>query len=108
MEWLLRNIRDTPRAGGCTALELAANNGHAHVVQLLPDKGASPNRRDKHFQRTALIYAAWNRHENVVRVLLAHKDIEPDCENDDGRTALWYVCKYRERKPSTDIYLICS
>jgi ankyrin repeat protein len=48
----------------------AAGNGHAAVAELLLEKGAELESKDKHFGQTPLSRAAGNGHETVVELLL--------------------------------------
>jgi hypothetical protein len=47
---------------------LAAENGHAGIVQLLLEAEADVEAAD--YGRTLLTYAAENRHEDIVKLLL--------------------------------------
>lgn len=55
-------------AGGTTVLILAAETGHADVVEALIAKGASLNERNK-TGMTALGLAKDNGHDEIVRML---------------------------------------
>jgi len=71
-------LNGKPCEGGWSALHRAAFSGHAGVVKILLDGlgsglGAEVNQREaNHIRRTALIIACEQKHESVVRVLLAH------------------------------------
>jgi ankyrin repeat protein len=69
--------QDAARIGTTTAsertpLHLAARWGHASVAELLLDRGAAENAKDKEGWTPLLVAIAW-KHESVARVLLAHK-----------------------------------
>jgi len=51
-----------------TALIHAAANGHTEIVQLLLEKGVDVNTKDNDGW-TALMYAAWFRNENIIKLL---------------------------------------
>lgn len=54
---------------GYTAVECAALNNHADVVQLLLKKGADVNKRDGIVGWTPLHVAAWQNSTGVIKVL---------------------------------------
>jgi ankyrin repeat protein len=67
---------------GNTPLQFAARYGHLEAVQILLDHGADINARDSSIL-TALLLAAWARHDNVVDLLL-NKQAEIGFPSDDG------------------------
>jgi hypothetical protein len=75
-----------------TALIWAALRGHEAVVQLLLDKRADIEAKDKLFGRTALIWAAQGGHEAVVQLLL-DKGADVEAKNKDGWTALIWAAQ---------------
>jgi len=100
---------------GLTALSWAAMSGHEGVVGLflgplfvnpggigrwlgavqamsLPSdtKYVNPNRPDKGGQ-TPLSWAARNRHDGVVKLLLERGDVKPNRPDRGGRTPLWWA-----------------
>ena len=82
---------------GCTALALAAKNGHAVAVAWLLARGANPNLVDLD-QAMPLWYAARHGHTAVVRLLLASgrlSDLNPSVE---GQTPLSIALKHGHRK----------
>ncbi|KAI3326496.1 hypothetical protein HD806DRAFT_551522 [Xylariaceae sp. AK1471] len=44
--------------------------------------------------QTPLLWAAWNGHEAVVRLLLATKGVNPDIRVKYGRTPLWWAARH--------------
>ena len=74
----------------------AAINGHEGVIQLLLEKGADFNIKDKDGE-TALIKAVrcWNepRAEAIVRLLL-EKGADVKAQDQDGKTALTKAARY--------------
>ncbi|ETR99603.1 ankyrin [Trichoderma reesei RUT C-30] len=74
--------------GGRTALSLAAEKGHAAVVNvLLANEDVLVNRRDEK-GKTPMCWAAEKGHEDVVVGLLGHKDIEAFLQDGQARTPL--------------------
>ncbi|KAG5826947.1 hypothetical protein H9Q74_002968 [Fusarium xylarioides] len=70
---------DTRDYDGCTSLALAAQNGHAAVVERLLEHNANPNFSDLD-QVTPLWKAAQHGHSSIVQLLLASKkliDVNP-------------------------------
>lgn len=58
--------------GECTALSLAASNGHADVLRYLLEQGADPHQILKD-SSTCLLEASKNGHTNCVEILLDYK-----------------------------------
>ncbi|QYT04235.1 Ankyrin repeat protein [Trichoderma simmonsii] len=72
---------------GWTPLSLAAENGYEAVVKLLLSKNVDVNSRHE-YNWTPLWIAANKGHEGVVKLLLERKEIEVNCCDIDGHTAL--------------------
>ena len=88
----LRNIDKGDSWYGQSPLSIAAENGHGRVVQMLLDKGADPNSRDKS-GRTPVSWAVLNNHEAVARSLSAgHADV--NTEDHDHWTPLTIAVKH--------------
>lgn len=68
---------------GYTALFAAVQNGHVKIAKFLLSKGSDPN------QAHSLVVAAQNGLLNIVKLLLAQKDIEVDKPHSSGYTALY-------------------
>ncbi|OTA03028.1 hypothetical protein A9Z42_0034750 [Trichoderma parareesei] len=74
--------------GWRTALSLAAENGHAAVVNvILANEDVHVNSRDEQ-GKTPMCWAAEKGHEDVVVRLLGHKDIEAFVPDKQARTPL--------------------
>lgn len=69
LEGVSRNMVDM-RSGGKTALQVAAHQGHASIVKLLLDSGASVNAKDNDGD-TCLHYAAFGNQPEVSDGLLS-------------------------------------
>jgi len=80
---------------GLSPLPCAARKGHEAVVQLLLQMpGIRPNHEDNGFP-SALIWAVWGAHKEVVRLLLRRDDLDVNArhmgDTNEGRTALSYA-----------------
>ena len=74
-----------------TALQLAAENGHAGVILHLLDHGANIEaKKESHLDRTALHLAAQKGRANAVLMLL-ERDANIKAEDKDCRIALHLV-----------------
>lgn len=97
-----------------TALTIAVAKGRKKVIKLLLDGGADVNAKQRHShtyrynnficekeEKTALMLAVENRHEDVVELLLADSRIDPDIKDEQGRTPLsWAANNVRRACPS--------
>jgi len=91
---LLRGGADPNSAnpGGETALMTAARTGKLDAVTLLLDKGAAVNAKEPAQSQTALMWAAAERHPNVVSALIAlHADLK--ARSRDGFTAIHFAAR---------------
>ncbi|KAF8467374.1 hypothetical protein BDZ91DRAFT_680549, partial [Kalaharituber pfeilii] len=76
---------------GCTALSVAAHNGHQSIVEvLLSQPNVDPNSQDKS-GTTALSLAALNGHEGVVKLFLDREDVNAELCNYKGQTPLSFA-----------------
>ena len=66
------------------------NAGDVEAVKAAIDNGADVNEANA-FGRTGLMYALYQSHNDVVRVLLQHPHIEINQVNVDGQSALHWV-----------------
>lgn len=71
---------------GATALEHAAEAGHADIIKFLIGKGADVNLPDLQ-GNTPLMLASWNGHTEVVKILLG-AGADANLRNGAGLTAL--------------------
>lgn len=78
---------------GSTAINLAAELGHADIVEHLLLSGAHPDTRDRYTGNTPLISAATYKHMDVMRRLLQHS-AKPSLQAWNGCTALHLVSRY--------------
>lgn len=94
------------RAGGVSLIEMAnfnhttplmraAQEGHVPIVQMLLDRGASVNRRNR-VQMTALMLASQRGHGRVCQVLVS-KGAELDSMTAQRSTSLLLACKRGNR-----------
>jgi ankyrin repeat protein len=83
---------DTPIATGETPLMTCAGTGTADAVRLLIARGADVNGKEPSQNQTVLMWAAAERHPDVVRTLLDHKaDLEARTKK--GFTALHFAAR---------------
>ncbi|HEX7186393.1 MAG TPA: ankyrin repeat domain-containing protein [Thermoanaerobaculia bacterium] len=66
-------------AYGGTALAFATDKGHTAVVELLLERGADPNVKDRFYNSAPLSWAVQKGHAEIVRALLA-KGAEGEAE----------------------------
>jgi ankyrin repeat protein len=72
-------------------LIVASRNGSKDVVAFLLEKGIDVNQTDKYDEimwATALMYASQEGHAEVVKMLIQHKNIDINQQNENGKTAL--------------------
>lgn len=86
-EW--KDINALNGLGSCTALHLAAEEGHTVVVKALIKAGADTDARDR-LQKTALHDAARNGHLEVVETLIKAGS-DPSVKSTDGSTPMHYA-----------------
>eukprot|EP00049_Salpingoeca_infusionum_P001342 m.47458 g.47458 ORF g.47458 m.47458 type:complete len:898 (+) comp10981_c0_seq1:285-2978(+) len=98
---LFNRLRHTPSVtsknkDGCTALHLAALNGHVDACQLLIKAGANANAQDN-TGSTPLHLAAWGNHQQVTQLLLTGRSATArsniHAKTNDGETALHMACR---------------
>jgi len=75
---------------GNTALQLAAERGYRGVCKVLIDAGADVNKKNVSVGWTAVHYAAYEGHSDVLRMLIAHGAV-PDLPDNSGDTAEAYA-----------------
>lgn len=75
-----------------SAIITAAKRGNPLILKLVIE-AKIPHRTDID-GRGALIHAAARGHDSVIRVLLAHPDVDLHEEDEYGRTALFYARRY--------------
>jgi ankyrin repeat protein len=83
---------NTPIATGETPLLTCAKTGNADAVRLLVESGAAVNAAEPTQNQTALMWAAAERHANVVSALIAaHADLRAHTK--DGFTAIHFAAR---------------
>ncbi|KKK13226.1 hypothetical protein ARAM_000553 [Aspergillus rambellii] len=75
-----------------TPLMWAVSHSHAKTVKLLLENGADPSIEDC-FNHTALLTAASDGNDGIVRILLAHNGSDPNCKDNKGDTPLTEAAK---------------
>jgi hypothetical protein len=78
---------------GCTALHLAASNGHDECAKFCIEMGANVNARNN-FGRSPLQYASWQGHVSVARVLLDAGALV-DATDNMKWTPLYWAIRYK-------------
>ena len=68
--------------------------GKLEEVREALQAGADPNARYGPYNRTCLMIAARENHDEVVALLLAHPNIKVNAKDGDNRTALHFACIY--------------
>ena len=98
LKWLIDAGVDVNKQNsiGITALHMAAQEGHTHIVMDLIKAGADVNLATAH-GRTPLHQAAWKGHDGIVVALItAGADINK--VNKSGKTALGYAERHNHEK----------
>jgi len=83
-----------------TAVLVAAEAGHAKVVESLHAAGALVDCRDA-FGRTPLYAASVAGHKHIVSYLLEKASADVDAADEDGRTPFWSSCATRQLDTAT-------
>jgi ankyrin repeat protein len=79
-------------SNGRTVLHVAAEKEHATVVELLLQKGAELDSKDKEYGQTALHVTAENGHEAVLKLLIEKDSVDPDSKYTFySWTPLWWA-----------------
>ena len=88
---------NTAIATGETPLMTCAKTGNADAVRLLIEYGAAVNAKEPAQNQTALMWAAAERHANVVSALIAaHADLK--ARSKDGFTALHFAARVGDQE----------
>ncbi len=77
-------------------LYLAVKRGHKDLVPLLLESGASVNIKQEKNQQTPLHLAAMQGYGEIAAMLL-DKGADPNAKDDNGRTPLYYACRYANK-----------
>lgn len=72
---------------GITALHIAAGEGHVEVIKCMLSAGFDPNEIVVGYSSSALMWACYKNHSNIVRILLSNGAYR-DYTNSDGWSAL--------------------
>lgn len=104
VEWLLArgasvNVADSR---GATALYMACLRGHVKVVHLLLGKGADATARAEKGWTCLMAATAYSQ---IMRALLANKEVDVNARDEWGCTALWWAC-YRGHAESARLLLL--
>ncbi|KAK5676944.1 hypothetical protein LTS10_010708 [Elasticomyces elasticus] len=103
-----RQQLDVQDAGGRTALSIAAELGQLDVAMLLIDEGARPEIPAANGW-TALHYAASLGHHVVVETLLECAEVDVDCKDRSGYTALAVAIRTSRHEDRTaTVKLLCE
>lgn len=88
--------------GGSTAINLAAELGHADIVEHLLLSGADPDTRDRNTGYTPLISAALHKHMDVMRKLFQYF-ANPSLQAWNGGTALHLISGYGDVQMAAEL-----
>lgn len=91
---------------GATCLWLAAEQGHADVVQeILRHPKIDPNKVRLSTKTTPLLIAAYHGHDEVVEALLGHADIQVNVGSTDTGASPLFMAVQEGREGSVEILL---
>lgn len=83
-----------------TSLQAAALRGHLEVVRFLLEEGALEE--DYTQGKQALLSAATGGHLEVVKALYSTQKIDPNVQDDSGRTPLYFAADLRDSNTSQE------
>jgi len=78
-------------------LYLAVKRGHKNLVPLLLESGAKADIKQEKNRQTPLHLAAMQGYGEIAAMLL-EKGADPNAKDDNGRTPLYYACRYSNKK----------
>ena len=100
--------KDTSRKEKLNSTGLASDRGKSDVFKILVDEfRAHPDLPDSQWQQRPLFRAAkgpWPGHPEIVKYLVARRDVDVDAQDDDGQTALAVAADFG-RKEAVEILL---
>ena len=97
-KWIERGENITQYDGyGNAAIHLATEKGYRGVCKVLIDAGADVNQRNLSVGWTAVHYAAYEGHTDLLRMLIAHGAI-PDLQDSSGDTAETYAREWENNE----------
>ncbi|UCH98154.1 MAG: ankyrin repeat domain-containing protein, partial [Candidatus Aminicenantes bacterium] len=82
---------------GRTPLILSSIHGYSQLTDIFLNNGANIDVTDNDYNRTALHFAALNGHLSIVKELVK-KGIDVNIKDIDGKTPLYYACRYGHEK----------
>lgn len=98
LEFGARGLGDHFETSGGSAVEMAALNGHAPVVDVLALRGVATKKQ----LNSSLLISAAQGHESVVHTLAEGHGIDVNCSDGGGSTPLWIAAsKGHERTVRT-------
>ena len=102
-KWIERGENISQYDGyGNAAIHLATEKGYRGVCKVLIDAGADVNQRNLSVGWTAVHYAAYEGHTDLLRMLIAHGAI-PDLQDSSGDTAETYAREWENNECITII-----